>query len=244
MSTLRLRLELQPRRVQLRALAVPDGHDEVRADEHVDLAGLDGVLGVDVPERLEHQEQRVLVALQLGPLVGVDRVLDGEVVQPEGDRHVLQLHLGWARAGRATRSRRHPSRGSGARAGRSGRSPRAPGRPCGRGRCRRSPAEVNPVTLADMATVILLRHGRTTANATGVLAGRSKGCTSTTWVVPRPSGPVTGSPRYGWPASSPARSSAAGRPRPRWPRARHRRSRSAPSAACSSATTATGPAAR
>ena len=26
-----------------------------------------------------------------------------------------------------------------------------------------------------MATVILLRHGRTTANATGVLAGRSKG---------------------------------------------------------------------
>ena len=79
--------------MQLGTLAVPDGDDEVRADEHVDLAGLHGVLRVDVPERLEHQEQRVVVALELGPLVGVDGVLDGEVVQPEGDRHVLELDL-------------------------------------------------------------------------------------------------------------------------------------------------------
>jgi probable phosphomutase (TIGR03848 family) len=35
--------------------------------------------------------------------------------------------------------------------------------------------EATPDTLATMATVILLRHGRTTANASGVLAGRSRG---------------------------------------------------------------------
>ena len=55
--------------VQLAALAVPDGHDEVGADEHVDLAGLDRVLGVDVPERLEDEEQAVVVALELRALV-------------------------------------------------------------------------------------------------------------------------------------------------------------------------------
>ena len=45
--------------------AVPHGDHEVVADEHVDLAGLDGVVGVDVPERLQGEEQRVAVALEL-----------------------------------------------------------------------------------------------------------------------------------------------------------------------------------
>ena len=67
--------------LQRAALAVPDGDDELVADEQVDLAGLDGVLLVDVPEGLEHDEQRVVVALDLGPLVGAERVLDGERVQ-------------------------------------------------------------------------------------------------------------------------------------------------------------------
>src|SRR5690625_7877599 len=31
------------------------------------------------------------------------------------------------------------------------------------------------IRLADMTTVVLIRHGRSTANADGVLAGRSKG---------------------------------------------------------------------
>ncbi len=53
------------------------------ADEHVDLTGLDGVVGVDVPERLQGEEQRVLVALELRPLVGGEGVLDGERVQAE-----------------------------------------------------------------------------------------------------------------------------------------------------------------
>ena len=34
-------------------------------------------------DRLEHHEQRVVVDLQLGPLVGRQGVLDGERVQPE-----------------------------------------------------------------------------------------------------------------------------------------------------------------
>ena len=80
--------------MQLAALAVPHGHHEVVADEHVDLAGLDRVVLVDVPERLEHQEQAVVVALQLGSLVRLDRVLDGQRVQAEGVGDVGELGLG------------------------------------------------------------------------------------------------------------------------------------------------------
>ena len=103
-----LLLEVEPGGVQLGALAVPDGDDEVAADEHVDLAGLDGVVLVDVPERLEDQEQPVLVALELGPLVGLEGVLDGERVQPEHLGDVVELVLGRARAGPPRRSRRSP----------------------------------------------------------------------------------------------------------------------------------------
>ena len=78
-------------------VAVADGHDEVGPDEDHDLAGLDDLAGLghrlvlDVVDGLEHQEQRVVVALQLGSLVGVHRVLDGEFVQAE---HVGDgLHL-------------------------------------------------------------------------------------------------------------------------------------------------------
>jgi hypothetical protein len=70
---------------------VPHGHDEVGAHEEVDLAGLDRVLLVDVPEGLEHQEQRVAVALELGPLVGVARVLDGQGMQVEGPGDEVEL---------------------------------------------------------------------------------------------------------------------------------------------------------
>ena len=48
-------------------------------------------LVLDVVDRLEHQEQRLVVALQLRPLVGVHGVLDGQFVQAE---HVGDgLHL-------------------------------------------------------------------------------------------------------------------------------------------------------
>ena len=81
-----LLLEVEPGVVQLGALAVPDADDEVAAHEQVDLAGLDGVVLVDVPERLEDQEQPVVVALELGPLVGLEGVLDGQRVQARTPR--------------------------------------------------------------------------------------------------------------------------------------------------------------
>ena len=82
---------------QLAVLAVPDRHHEIGADEDHDFPGLDDLPGVghrlvfDVVHRLENQEQRLVVALQLRPLMGVHRVLDGQFVQAE---HVGDgLHL-------------------------------------------------------------------------------------------------------------------------------------------------------
>ena len=65
-----------------------------------------------------------------------------------------------------------------------------------------------------MATVILVRHGRTTANASGVLAGRTAGVRLDD-DRRRPGGAdrASGSPSCRWSRSSPARSSGAGRPR-------------------------------
>ena len=94
-------------------VAVADRHDEVRADERHDLAGLDqlggggGLVVLDVGDGLEHHEQRVVVALQLGPLVGGDGVLDGQLVQAEGLGDGRDLVVGRARA---ARSRRNPRR--------------------------------------------------------------------------------------------------------------------------------------
>ena len=69
-------------------LAVADGDDEVGADEDVDLAELDLLDVVEVARRAQDHEERVAVALELGPLVGDDGVLDGQLVQAElvGDR--------------------------------------------------------------------------------------------------------------------------------------------------------------
>ena len=46
-------------------LAVPDGDDEVRPDEEEDLAERHGLLGVHVARRLEDDEERVVVDLEL-----------------------------------------------------------------------------------------------------------------------------------------------------------------------------------
>ena len=102
----RVRAQLQGRRGrveclahpgQLAVLAVTDRDHEIGSDEDHDLAGLDDLAGVDhrhvfdVVHGLEHQEQRLVVALQLRPLMGVHRVLDGQLVQAE---HVGDgLHL-------------------------------------------------------------------------------------------------------------------------------------------------------
>jgi hypothetical protein len=85
---LRAGLHPPPDRGQVRRLAVPDGDDEVRAGEDVQLAERDLLRRVDVAGRPQHAEERVAVALQLRPLVRGDRVLHGQLVQLElgGDR--------------------------------------------------------------------------------------------------------------------------------------------------------------
>jgi hypothetical protein len=73
-------LEPEPDLVEGR-LPVPDGDDEPVADEEEDLAELD--LAALPAGRLEHEEERVAVELELRPLVRLDRVLDGQLVQVE-----------------------------------------------------------------------------------------------------------------------------------------------------------------
>ena len=70
------------------ALAVADGDDEAGVDEEHQLADLDHLVGVDVASGLDDDEEGVAVELDLGPLVGFDRVLDRQLVQVElaGDR--------------------------------------------------------------------------------------------------------------------------------------------------------------
>ena len=55
--------------------------------------------------RPQHDEQRSLVLLELGPLMGAERVLDGEIVQPELFLH-LAKDLPAARTGRSRRTDR------------------------------------------------------------------------------------------------------------------------------------------
>ena len=124
---------------ELAAAAVAHRDHELVADEQVDLPGLDGVVLVDVPERLEHHEQAVVVALELGPLVRVERVLDRQRVQVEDLGDGVQLVARRARAARPRRSRRgpvacvaHACRGRGCR------SPPRPVPRRGTARCRRS----------------------------------------------------------------------------------------------------------
>ena len=81
-------------------IAVPDRHHEIAVDEDHDLAGLDDLAGQQgrlvrhVVERLENQEQRFVVALEFGPLVSADRVLDGQRVHAERVADLLHLVLG------------------------------------------------------------------------------------------------------------------------------------------------------
>jgi hypothetical protein len=78
---------------------VPDSDDEVLAEEHHHRAGLDhlGVLGqlgvLDVAGGTDHGEHHVVVPLDLGPLVHVRGVLDGQLVQVEDLGDLPQLDL-------------------------------------------------------------------------------------------------------------------------------------------------------
>ncbi len=58
-------------------------HHEVRTGKDGDLAGLHLIGVIDVPEGLQDQEQRLVVQLQLRPLMSVCRVLHGQGMQRE-----------------------------------------------------------------------------------------------------------------------------------------------------------------
>ncbi len=79
--------------------AVAHRDHEVESDEDHDLAGLDDLAGqrdrlvLDVVDGLEHQKQRLVVALEFRPLMRVHGVLDGQLVQAEHVGHRLHLVL-------------------------------------------------------------------------------------------------------------------------------------------------------
>jgi len=76
-------LELATHAVQRAGFAVAHGDHEPGPDEDHHLPDLDELIGVDVPRGLQHGEQRVAVLLELRALVGVDRVLECQLVQVE-----------------------------------------------------------------------------------------------------------------------------------------------------------------
>ena len=75
-------LDPLPDRAQ-RALAMADGDDEVGVDEEQQLADFHRVAGIGAVDRLDDDQQGVAEELDLGPLLGLDRVLDSELVQVE-----------------------------------------------------------------------------------------------------------------------------------------------------------------
>ena len=74
-------------------LAVSHGDDEPVSEEEQDLAELDDVFGLDVAGRLEDEEERIAVDLELRPLMSVNRILDRELVEGELSPHCIELIL-------------------------------------------------------------------------------------------------------------------------------------------------------
>ena len=72
-------------------LTVADDNCEALADEHLDLAELDGFGLVDVAGGLQHDEQRLAVHLEFRPLVRLDSVFDRELVESERLSDVREL---------------------------------------------------------------------------------------------------------------------------------------------------------
>src|SRR5215211_8031364 len=76
-------LQLLAYSAKVRRLSVAHAHHEVFSHKEVDFAELDSLLLVQVAGRLEHDKEHIPIALQLGPLVGVRRILDRQPVQAE-----------------------------------------------------------------------------------------------------------------------------------------------------------------
>ena len=76
---------------------MPDGHHEVGADEHHDLAGFDDLarrrdgLVRYVDDRAQHQEHDVVVAFEFRALVCMDGILDHQLVESESCCDILHL---------------------------------------------------------------------------------------------------------------------------------------------------------
>jgi len=85
----RIGAQVGAQRAELHDGALPHGDDEVRAGEQADEAGADDLAGGGEPLVLEvlggadDEEDHVVVALDLHPLLAVQDVLDGEGVQAE-----------------------------------------------------------------------------------------------------------------------------------------------------------------
>lgn len=96
----RIPFEVFAQRAEGAVPPVPYGHHEVGAGEDHDLAGVDDLAGgrqfgvFDVRDGLEDGEQDIAVVLDLGSLMGLDGVLDGERMQAEQLRDPRELRLG------------------------------------------------------------------------------------------------------------------------------------------------------
>ena len=84
--------EPRPCAAQLTGDALANGDDELRRQEHADLAELDLLGRVVVPGRAQdHQLHLAVVGLDLGSHVERLRVLDGEFVQAEALAHPVEF---------------------------------------------------------------------------------------------------------------------------------------------------------
>lgn len=84
-------LQLRAHQMQVWSFGVADGDHELRSREDVDLAELDGLRLIDIARGPKHEEQALAVALQLGTLVRLHGVLDGERVQIKLARDLVEL---------------------------------------------------------------------------------------------------------------------------------------------------------
>ncbi len=80
-------LEPAPHGGEVGRLRMPEGHDEVGAHEDVELADLDLFGRLEVARRPQHDEQGVVVAFELCPLVARERIFHRERVQSEFGCH-------------------------------------------------------------------------------------------------------------------------------------------------------------
>jgi hypothetical protein len=72
---------------------MPDGHHELRSGEDVYLTELLRLGLIDVASRAQNEKKRLAIALELGTLVGMHRILDYERVQIELSRERGELLL-------------------------------------------------------------------------------------------------------------------------------------------------------